>query len=133
MSNDGTKGLSSAASGRTVRPASVRKPCPTCPWRVDQHADEIPNFSLELAERLDRTVGDQFGDPIFACHQSREGGEVVCVGWLARYGWNSIAVRLMLLRGALKPEQLAVGKDWPELHETFEEVIEKLRADCEAV
>lgn len=66
---------------------------------------------------------------MFACHQSREGEEIVCAGWLARYGWESIAVRLQLLAGKLSPEALEPGEDWPELHETFTEVIEKLRED----
>lgn len=108
----------------------MRQPCSSCPWRVDRHADQIPNFRLELAERLHATTSDQFGAPVFACHQSREGQEVVCAGWLARYGWNSIAVRLQLLSGDYRPEMLEPGDGWPELHETFEQVIAKLRADC---
>ena len=109
--------------------STKRLPCRTCPWRVDQHADEIPGFSLELAERLDRTTDDQFGAPIFACHQSREGKDVACAGWLVRYGWDNLFVRLMLSQGRISPEQLDAGEDWPELHQTFDEVIAKLRSD----
>lgn len=28
-------------------------PCPTCPWRLDATAQDIPNFDLEQAENLD--------------------------------------------------------------------------------
>jgi hypothetical protein len=106
---------------------AVRRPCPSCPWRVDQDASDIPNFSLDLAERLERTTHGEIGAPMFACHQSREGEEIVCAGWLARYGYNSIAVRMMVLAGRVSPEALEPGVDWPELHETFEDVIVKLR------
>lgn len=83
--------------------SSCRKPCPSCPWRVGQDASAIPNFSLELAENLRGTCEQDFGAPVFACHQSREGEEIVCAGWLAVYG---------------------------VLHSSFDEVIEKLRASA---
>lgn len=108
----------------------TRQPCRTCPWRLDQHAQDIPGFKLELAEQLVNTTSDQLGAPMFACHQSNEGEEVVCAGWLSRYGWNSIGVRLAMMNGRIKPEQLQPDDDWPELHDTFEDVIEKLREDC---
>jgi len=113
-----------------ARPLRQGQPCATCPWRVDQHADAIPNFDLELAENLIGTTSDQLGAPLFACHQSRPGREVVCRGWLVAYGWDNIAVRLKLINGSLTPEDLTAGEDWPELHSTFGEVIEKLRADA---
>lgn len=109
--------------------ADCRKPCPTCPWRVGQHADEIPNFRLDMAEELATTTSDQFGAPIFACHQSKRHQQVVCVGWLWRYGWDSIAVRLRLLNGQMTPDELEPDPAI-ELHETFEQVIAKLRRDC---
>jgi hypothetical protein len=68
---------------------------------------------------------------MFACHQSKDGGEIVCAGWLAVYGHASIAIRLQVMSGKIDPEALSPGEDWPELHETFDEVIEKLREDCE--
>lgn len=108
-----------------------RMPCPTCPWRVSQHADAIPGFKLGLAEKLVATTSDQLGAPLFACHQSRPEKEIICLGWLVNYGWDSIAVRLKMLRGEIDPDELERGEDWPELHDTFEEVIGKLRADCD--
>jgi hypothetical protein len=107
---------------------SVRPPCPSCPWRVDQDATVIPGFALDLAENLEATTRRDFGAPIFGCHLSREGAEFACAGWLAVYGTHSIAVRLMLISGQITPEALQPGEDWPELHESFEEVIVKLRA-----
>jgi hypothetical protein len=107
--------------------SAVRQPCKSCPWRVDQDASDIPNFSLELAEGLARTCDGQFGSPQMACHQSRDGDEFVCAGWLARHGYDSIAVRLQLIAGKLSPEALEPSDDWPELHADFGEMIEKLR------
>lgn len=109
---------------------SVRKPCPTCPWRIDKDARDIPNFDLELAERLERTCHHELGAPVFACHQSREGEEFPCAGWLAVYGIDSIAVRMMVIAGRVLAEALRPGADWPELHESFADVIRKLRASA---
>lgn len=69
------------------------------------------------------------GAPIFACHQSVPEQEVVCVGWLARYGWESLGIRLRLLDGLQSRDQLDPPPPEWDLHETFAEVIEKLRAD----
>lgn len=105
-------------------------PCASCPWRVEQHADEIPNFRLDLAERLVSTTDTALGAPVFACHQSQMDKEVVCVGWLWRYGWDSITVRMQLLDGKLTPDDLEPDPDIG-LHKTFDEVIVKLREDCQ--
>jgi hypothetical protein len=99
---------------------------------VDQHADEIPGFKLELAEVLKTTTETGLGNPIFACHQSHMGREVVCRGWLVRHGWDSIAIRLMLANGRMQRDELYPGDDWPELHESFDGMIAKLRADMAA-
>lgn len=107
---------------------AVRKPCPSCPWRVDQDATAIPGFELELAERLEATCDHEFGTPVFACHQSREGDEIPCAGWLAVYGDRSITVRLMVMSGRVPAEALTPGAGWPALEESFEDVILKLRA-----
>ncbi len=107
---------------------SVRKP-----WRVDQDASDIPNFSLDLAEELagtcpsERGYGPDIGSAQFACHQSHEGEEVVCAGWLAVAGHAHPAVRMGVLFGTVSAEALTPGDDWPELHDTFAEVIDKLR------
>lgn len=105
-----------------------RNPCKTCPWRREQHADEIPNFHLDLAEGLIHTT-EQMG-PIFACHQSVPEQEIVCVGWLWRYGWDSIPIRLRLFSELMKPEELEMPEEYDQiLHTNFDQVITKLRAD----
>lgn len=109
--------------------SKCRIPCPTCPWRVGQHADEIPGFRLDMAEQLVHTTRTSLGAPVFACHQSEPEQQVVCVGWLWRYGWDNIVIRLRLARGMMRPEELESDPSI-ELHETFHEVITKLREDC---
>jgi hypothetical protein len=52
----------------------------------------------------------------------------VCVGWLWRYGWDSISIRLRLAQGQMRQEELEPDPSI-ELHETFDEVIAKLRED----
>jgi len=105
-------------------------PCASCPWRVDQHADDIPNFRLDLAEGLTSTITGELGAPIFACHQSKEQREVPCVGWLWVYGYDSIAIRLRMLRGEMTQDEL-VPDPSIELHATFDEFIAKLREDSQ--
>lgn len=114
--------------------SACRRPCPSCPWRVDQDASTIPNFRLDLAENLantcpsERGYGPDFGSPQFACHQSREDAEIACAGWLAQVGGAHPNVRMAVMAGKVPVEALTPGEDWPELHESFDEVIEKLRA-----
>lgn len=110
--------------------SACRVPCSTCPWRKDKHADTIPTFRLELAEELVHTTRQDYGAPIFACHQSKPAQEVICVGWLWRYGWDSIAIRLRLSFEEMRAEELAMPDGWDDrLHRTFDEVINKLRSD----
>lgn len=110
--------------------SASRVPCSTCPWRRDKHADTIPNFHLDLAEELVSTTGHDLGAPVFACHQSKSAQEVVCVGWLWRYGWDNIAIRLRLSFEQMRREDLELPEGWDEvLHKTFDEVINKLRSD----
>jgi hypothetical protein len=117
----------------------TRLPCPSCPWRVDQDATDIPHFNLDLAEKLaatcpdDRGMGPDFTAPQFACHQSRPGEEVVCAGWLAVMGHRHPAVRLAVALGKTPIEALTPPPG-VALHDSFPAVSEKLRrtAGCRA-
>lgn len=110
------------------------KPCPSCPWRIDQDARDIPNFDLAKAETLagtcpdERGMGPDFGARLFACHKSKEGEEFACAGWLAAVGSSHPMVRFAVYQGKLSPDALSPGKGWPRLHSSFQEVIAKLRA-----
>jgi hypothetical protein len=112
------------------------RPCRACPWRKDTHARDIPNFSLELAENLANTspdasgMGPDFGAPLFACHDSREGSEIACAGWMAQVGAAHPGVRLMAMQGRIDESALQPEVGWPELHESFADVIAQLREQC---
>jgi len=114
----------------------IAKPCPGCPWRVDKDATHIPNFSLEKAEGLaqtspcERGFGPSYTDNMFACHQSKEGEEFACAGWLATVGSEHPRVRLAVATNRLPHWALRPGEGWPELHSTFQQVITKLRASA---
>ena len=109
------------------------RPCPSCPWRRDQDGSAIPFYDHAKAEGLaatspdERGYGPDYGAPMFACHQSTNEREFACAGWLAAVGAAHPNVRLNVSLGHLEPEALEPGEDWPELHATFQEVIEKLR------
>lgn len=113
---------------------TLPKPCASCPWRKDSTAADIPNFSLQLAEELsacspdNRNYSPAPGEKMFACHQSKPDAEFACAGWLAVAGHRHPEVRLAVLRKELSPEALEPGQDWPELHENWPEVMDKLRA-----
>uniref|UniRef100_UPI00403F8A4E DUF6283 family protein n=1 Tax=Paraburkholderia sp. 22B1P TaxID=3080498 RepID=UPI00403F8A4E len=78
---------------------TLGKPRALCPWRRSAVAEEIPNFDLELAEKLadtcpdHRGTGPDYGTGVFACHQSWPGEEFACAGWLAKVGHRHPAVR----------------------------------------
>lgn len=127
--------MSSESCKSNGKMKTLPKPCPSCPWRVDQHAADIPNFDMKMAKSLSKTcpdkrnTGPDFGAALFACHQSHDGEEFPCAGWLATVGHCHPGVRLSVSMGRLDSKTLKPGTDWPELHSTYPEVLEKLRAD----
>ncbi|WP_156903380.1 MULTISPECIES: DUF6283 family protein [Burkholderia] len=112
----------------------LNTPCASCPWRLDATAADIPNFDLELAENLaatcpdERGMGPDFFATIFACHQSKVDEEFACAGWLAMVGSAHPRVRMAVSEGRVDVKALKPGKDWPKLHETYGDVLKKLRA-----
>lgn len=102
------------------------RPCAECPW---VKATPPGQFSARRFEALRGTTGEpgneaQLGAGLFACHKSQEGSELPCAGWLAAVGYYSISVRVNVSLGAIPAEALRPGADWPELHETYEEMVE---------
>jgi hypothetical protein len=118
---------------------TIAKPCPSCPWRVDKDATDIPNFDLASAEGLakccpdDRNIGPDFGATMFACHQSKDGAEIACAGWMAAVGHRHPGVRIAVAMGRLDPPALRPGLRWPRLHKNYQQVLEKLRETDPAV
>lgn len=108
-----------------TRPA----PCASCPWRRTAVAAGIPRYDHQRAEGLAGTCGDEDDwRPIMACHGSDDGAETPCVGYLARYGWRNIACRMEVAHGRMPGSALDDPPAEWDLHETFDEMISKLRA-----
>lgn len=92
------------------------KPCKSCPWRIGNTPDTIPNFKADLSAKLSQTCRDD-GLQIMACHKSREGREIPCAGFVLQVGPESIGLRFAVRRGAVNPDEYET--DAP-LHATFE-------------
>lgn len=75
-----------------------------------------------------RGFGPDLGAMLFACHQSKDGREIACAGWLAAVGHRHPGVRLAVAMNRLSPDALRPGAGWPELHPTYNDVLHKLRA-----
>lgn len=116
---------------------TLPNPCTSCPWRTGGSATNIPNFDLELAEKLratcpdDRGMGPDWEAPMFACHQSRDRGEIPCAGWLAKVGHRSPRVRVAVLERRLDPKVLEPAPHWPPLWDTYQQVMTQLYATSE--
>jgi len=80
------------------------KQCATCPWRLDVDPYDIPDgYTKELHENLSCTIAEQ-GDlrgssSAMACHKSKEGDEMHCVGWLINQLGigNNIGLRMQMM------------------------------------
>lgn len=92
--------------------------CVECPWRLDAQRYRFPPQAfVELVWSCRQGWGR-----LFACHMSREGHEVACVGWLAsevanESGPRLFPLRIALGRGDVDPESLVL--DGPQ-YESFE-------------
>ena len=77
--------------------------CPECPWRRDV---PVGRFPPERYARLRDTCETGGLRAIFACHKSPEGAERACAGFLLVHGANSNAVRLAVIRGRFRPDEI---------------------------
>lgn len=115
----------------TEAPESIcpsRRPCKTCPWRVDSEGGSaIPGFDIQKARELESTVGE--GDafrPIMACHRSRDGGDHVCIGYVVVEGYSNLAVRMAAITGRLPLGEIVDACEDLELHQSFDEMLDAL-------
>lgn len=86
-------------------------PCAACPWRKDVAPGE---FRAERYRKLAASAYDR-SFVIFACHKSKEGGEIACAGFLERGADHNLAVRLAYM-GRLEFKDRSGGL---ELHEDY--------------
>ena len=108
-------------------PKSARRQCEKCPWKVSTNPNEIPNGYCEKKHRaLDSTISRgrmNLGSSLkmMACHETKVGKELPCVGWLAyELGpGNNLGLRLAVFRGQVDANFELDG----EQHENFEDTL----------
>jgi hypothetical protein len=104
------------------RPCDPTDKSGACPFRVDAEPGE---FTHERFEKLADTAGAPgaevpIGGSWFACHHTRDGGEVACAGWLAVCGVDHIGVRMAVSEGRIAAEALRRPADGPDLFESYD-------------
>jgi hypothetical protein len=99
---------------------------------VGADVDRIPNYRPAMHCNLTSTIAEPgstagIGGPlrIMACHYSREGAEIACVGWVANQlgPGNNLALRLACVRN---PELANVRTVGPQ-HATFDDTLPRGR------
>ena len=108
-----------------------RRQCKKCPWKKGSNPNEIPNgYCVDKHRALERTIAKE-GDltplaegmlRVMACHESKVGQDIPCVGWVANQigPGNNIMLRLRVLQGTIAPPR-TVGPQ----HERFEDTLPK--------
>lgn len=81
-----------------------REPCAGCPWRVDNTGA----FPAEAFCHSAETAYDM-SEHTFACHESGAEKPAMCAGFLLRGSQHNLSVRLRLLSGKIKPDDVSDG------------------------
>jgi Family of unknown function (DUF6283) len=92
-----------------------RRPCSTCPWRVDA----IGEFPAEAFRHSANTAYDMAVHE-FGCHQSGRGKPVTCAGFLLRGARHNLTTRLKLAERKIDPT--SVSDAGLELFENYREM-----------
>lgn len=82
-----------------------RRPCAECPWRVDATVGEFP----PQAFRRSAITAYDLAQYVFGCHMGGTAVPVTCAGFLLRGATHNLAVRLAVLSGRLRYDDLDDG------------------------
>lgn len=93
-----------------------RKPCATCPWRVDA----VGEFPAQ-AFRVSAPVSYDMAERTFGCHSSGSRKPATCAGFLLRGATHNLAVRLAYMNGRIADD---VHDGGHELHESYRAMAE---------
>lgn len=119
---------------RPDRRFRATKQCPACPWKVATDPEcDIPGYDVRKHLALARTCPPEgvIADRVFSCHETREGDEAACVGWLAHgMEHSNLAVRLAAARGDFDPQRLVLDG---EQHASFEATLPASVRACEGL
>ena len=94
-----------------------RKPCLTCPWRVDA----VGEFPAEAFRHSANTAYDMATHE-FACHSSGKETPSICAGFLLRGSLHNLATRLKAAKGSYDFSQ--ISDDGSELFDSYREMAE---------
>lgn len=115
-----------------------RRQCAKCPWKKSTDPHAIPDGYCEAKHlALADTIAPQNPMPeqiaaslmgplkIFACHDSKPGRELACVGWLVNQlgPGNNIPLRIAVRSGRVSARVRTVGPQ----HERFEDTLPRDR------
>lgn len=88
-----------------------KKPCATCPWRVDACGE----FPAE-AFRISAHTAYDMSNRTFGCHESGSKKPTTCAGFLLRGAAHNLSVRLGYVHGRYKDD---VSDGGVELYENY--------------
>jgi hypothetical protein len=94
-----------------------RRPCPECPWRVENAG----NFPAEAFRHSASTAYDA-AFSTFACHMAGAEKSAICAGFLLQNADNNLGVRLAAMRGDYDARQVVAGG--AQLHESYRAMAE---------
>lgn len=124
-----------AEPGPSCGPRALRYrasgPCSDCPWRTDSDPTQFSPARWDDMLVTAGRPGDEapIGAPLFACHQTSEGREQTCAGWLATVGYHHLGVRIAIAQGRIPEEALDPDAYDVELYRSWDELLAiKLRA-----
>lgn len=103
-----------------------KKQCAKCPWKVGVDPKDIPNgYDRSRHEKLRETIAVHGAIHVgklraMACHESKVGKELYCLGWLFQQlgPGNNLGLRIKMMDYDLSDLQLD-----GEQHETFEDTL----------
>jgi hypothetical protein len=106
----------------------TRRQCKKCPWKTTTDPYDIPNGYCATKHAALRSTIAKEGDAnlnvrLMACHESPDGAELPCVGWLVHQlgPGNNIGLRLAVSRGRIDANVETVGEQHPTFEATLPE------------
>jgi len=105
----------------------TRRQCKACPWKTSTDPYDIPGGYRERQHvALSSTIAEPAALPtgalrLMACHETKRGKELPCVGWLAQQlgPGNNIGLRLAVMGGRVSADFELVGPQHERLEETL--------------
>ncbi|MCY9872968.1 DUF6283 family protein [Vibrio barjaei] len=110
-----------------------KQPCKHCPWKKSsvKGGFNIPNFNMSLMYSLENTAPKKDCSPeelddfrkIFACHDSKEGNESACAGYVARDGQHNLNVRFLAATQKVNLQDIIDASEQHELYDNFHDML----------